>query len=304
MNILVTGGAGFIGAHLIRRLVEAGHDIRVLDNLSTGLRSRLSSFGDAISFLQGDICDESMVQQAVADIDIVFHLAALVSVAESVEQPGRAYATNVLGTVHVLEAARQAGVRRVVQASSCAVYGAAEQLPISERELPQPLSPYASTKLAAEHAGQLYTRLYGLEVVALRFFNVYGPGQDPASPYAAVIPRFSATLRSGEQPHIFGDGLQSRDFIYVGDIVRALWTAATAADIGGCVFNVGTGRNSSIVDLARLIGLALGKPVAPVFLPPRAGEVRHSCADVQLFAEKTGYRAETDLAAGLAATVG
>lgn len=303
MHILVTGGSGFIGSHLVRQLVEQGHRVRVLDNLSSGRRELLGPALPAVVFVEGDIRDPATVEAAVQGVDLIIHLAALVSVIESVEQPLRAQAINATGTLHVLEAARTAGVRRVVQASSCAVYGNTETLPVSEAEPPQPLSPYATTKLAAEHLGQLYTHLYGVETVALRFFNVYGPRQDPASPYAAVVPRFIATLRAGQQPTIYGDGQQSRDFIFVGDIVRALWTAATTPGIGGAVFNVGSGRNWSIIELAQEVGLALGVPVDPHFAPARNGEVRHSRADVTLFAERTGFRTQTGLRVGLAATI-
>lgn len=303
MNILVTGGAGFIGSHLVQWLVQQGHAVRVLDNLSSGRKAWLGDALAAVDFHTSDICDWAAVQAAMQEVHAVFHLAALVSVVESVENPLKAQATNATGTLHVLEAARQAGVQRVVQASSCAVYGNSERLPISEQEPPQPLSPYAATKLAAEQLGQLYTTLYGLETVALRFFNVYGPRQDPASPYAAVVPRFVAALRQGTQPVIFGDGQQSRDFIYVGDIVQGLWTAATVPNLGGQVFNVGTGQMWSILELAHLVGAALGIAVQPEFKPARTGEVRHSCADVQHFAQQANFRATVSLREGLQRTV-
>ncbi|WP_129676236.1 NAD-dependent epimerase/dehydratase family protein [Candidatus Chloroploca sp. Khr17] len=303
MQIFVTGGAGFIGSHLVKHLVQQGHTVHVFDDLSSGRPERISGYGEAVQFTRGDVRDAKGVAAAMHGADLVFHLAAMVSVVASVDHPPEAYATNVLGTVHVLEAARRHGVQRVVQASTCAVYGNPEQLPVSEQTPVQPLSPYASTKLAAEQVGQLYQHLYGLATVALRFFNVYGPGQDPASPYAAVVPRFVAALRDGEQPRIFGDGLQSRDFIFVGDVVQALWTAARSDHVAGDVFNIGTGRQASVRELALLIGAALQVKVEPIFLPPRPGEVRHSRADVTLFAERTGYHATTTLAEGLNATV-
>lgn len=303
MDILVTGGAGFIGSHLVRWLVEQGHHVRVLDNLSSGRLDLLGPALESIEFIEGDIRNFSAVQAALNRIDLVFHLAALVSVVESVEYPLRTQDINATGTLHVLEGARRAGVARVVQASSCAVYGNTEKLPVAETERPMPLSPYALTKLAAEQYGQLYTQLYELETVALRFFNVYGPRQDPASPYAAVIPRFIAKLCTGEQPLIYGDGQQSRDFIFVGDIVRALWSAATAHNIAGGVFNVGSGLAWSILELARMIGDVLGVSVQPIFAPARDGEVRHSRADVSLFVEQANFRASVPLREGLAATV-
>ena len=301
MRVLVTGGAGFIGSHLVRWLVRENHVVRVLDNLSTGRRAMLGPVQDSVEMIVGDIRDFETVQSAVAGVDLVFHLAAMVSVAQSVEQPLLAQSINATGSLHVLDAARKVGARRVIQASSCAIYGNCERLPISENEPPQPSSPYAITKLAAEQAGQLYSRLYGLEVVALRFFNVYGPRQDPNSPYAAAVPRFMATLHARQQPTIYGDGLQSRDFIFVEDIVRALWAAATVPGIAGEAFNVGRGEGLSIRDLVDMLGDVLGVPSKPLFAPPRDGEVRHSLADVSRFAERTGFRAQVGLREGLAA---
>jgi UDP-glucose 4-epimerase len=303
MHTLITGGAGFIGSHLLRALLDQGHTVRVLDNLSSGSYARIADHAGQIAFVEADICDAAAVQAAMQGIEVVFHLAALVSVVESVEQPQQAYASNVMGTLNVLDAARASGVRRVVQASSCAVYGNTEQLPVGEDVPPDPLSPYASSKLSAEQLGRLYSSLYQLPTVALRFFNVYGPGQDPASPYAAVVPRFVDALVAGGQPQIFGDGLQSRDLIYVGDIVRGLELAATAEGLGGEVFNVGTGRSCSVLELAQQIGAALAMPVQPQFLPPRAGEVRHSRADMRRFVERAGFQAQMPLADGIAATV-
>ncbi len=302
MHILVTGGAGFIGSHLVRWLVEQGEEVRVLDNLSSGKCSFLGPALEHINLIEGDICDMPTLQAAVAKVDLVFHLAARVSVPESIAHPLHAQHTNATGSMQVFETARAAGVRRVVQASSCALYGNNERLPLGESEPPEPLSPYALTKLAAEHAGQLYTSLYGLEVVALRFFNVYGPRQDPSSPYAAVIPRFIERLNAGDQPIIFGDGLQSRDFVFVGDILRALWTAATVPDVAGKVLNVGSGESWSILDLAQMIGDLMQVPVEPQFQPPRCGEVRHSRADVSRFAA-AGFRSQVQLREGLATTI-
>ncbi|MCG8349310.1 MAG: SDR family oxidoreductase [Chloroflexales bacterium] len=303
MHILITGGAGFIGSHLVRWLLEQGHVVRVLDNFSTGRRELLDPLCSAITLIEGDICDFTTVCDAVRDIDIVFHLAAMVSVVQSIEQPLQAQTINATGSLHVLEAARQAGIRRVVQASSCAVYGNPECLPVSETELPDPLSPYAATKLAAEQFGQLYTKLYGVETVALRFFNVYGPHQDPGSSYAAVIPRFIAALRRGQQPTIYGDGQQSRDFVFVGDVVQALWVAALSPKTAGKVFNIGRGEAYSVLQLAQLLSKLLNMPAQPRFAPARSGEVRHSRADVSRFAEQTGFQATVELYEGLQATL-
>lgn len=303
MKILVTGGAGFIGSHLVRWLVEQGHRVRVLDNFSTGRRESLAPVRSAIEIIAGDIRDYALVLAATHDNELIIHLAAMVSVVQSVQQPLEAQAINATGSLNVLEAARQAGVQRVVQASSCAIYGNTEQLPVSEAHTPEPLSPYATTKLAAEQAGQLYSQLYGVATVALRFFNVYGPRQDPASPYAAVVPRFIRALRNGEQPTIYGDGQQSRDFIFVGDIVRALWAAGTMPGIGGKVYNVGRGEAYAVLDLAHMIGELLGVGVQPHFAPTRDGEVRHSCADVTRFAQQAGFQAQASLYEGLQATI-
>jgi UDP-glucose 4-epimerase len=303
MKILVTGGAGFIGSHVVRWLAAQEHHVSVLDNFSTGRQEALAPVRSTINVITGDIRDFATVLAAARNADLIIHLAAMVSVVQSVEQPLDAYAHNVIGSLHVLEAARQAGVRRVVQASSCAVYGNTERLPVHEATSPDPLSPYAATKLAAEQAGQLYTRLYGVATVALRFFNVYGPRQDPASPYAAVVPRFIAALRDGEQPTIYGDGRQSRDFIFVGDIVRALWVAGTALGIEGQVFNVGRGEACSILNLAHMIGDVLGIPVVPHIAAARDGEVLHSCADVTLLAKQAGFHARMTMREGLKATI-
>jgi nucleoside-diphosphate-sugar epimerase len=303
MRTLVTGGAGFIGSHLIDYLLAQGCEVRVLDNFSSGRRERADALRNSIELIEGDIRDSAAVARAASGVERVFHLAAMVSVAQSVEQPREAYAINVAGTVGLLEAARQARVARVVQASSCAVYGNTERLPVSEGDPVAPLSPYAATKLAAEQAGQLYTSLYGLETVALRFFNIYGPRQDPASPYAAVVARFIERLRAGGQPIIYGDGGQSRDFIFVADVVEALWAAATAPGLGGGVFNVGRGEEHSVLELADEIGALFDTPARPQFALGRGGEVRRSRADVELFARAAGFRARHSLREGLARTI-
>jgi nucleoside-diphosphate-sugar epimerase len=303
MNVLITGGAGFIGSHLTTWCVEQGHHVRVLDNLSTGKLSNLDHIRDRIDFVDGDIRHLDTVASAMEGVSHVFHLAALVSVIQSVEEPLLAQEINAGGTLHIFETARWMGVERVVQASSCAVYGNREELPIAETAPTQPLSPYALTKLYAEQLGQLYTELYQLPVVSLRFFNVYGPGQDPHSPYSAAIPRFVERMLQSRPVTIFGDGEQSRDFVFVGDIVQALVTSATHMGAIGRVFNVGRGEAYSVRTVVNRLAATLGVETMIEYTSPRAGEVRHSCADVSLLETHTGYRPSTDLADGLHATI-
>jgi len=303
MQTLVTGGAGFIGSHLVNWLVQRGHKVRVIDNLSSGKAERLAHLQPDVELIIADIRDTRRLAEASARVEVVFHLAAMVSVVQSLDEPLEAQDINATGTLRVLEIARQAGVRRVVQASTCAVYGNNASLPITEEAQPQPLSPYAATKLAAEQWGQLYTTLYGLEVVATRFFNVYGPGQDPRSPYAAVVPRFIERLATGEPVTIFGDGEQSRDFVYVGDIIEALWAVAMAPAAAGTVLNVGSGVTTSVRELAETIARHIGTELRITYAPARPGEVRHSRAAVERLAELTDYRPATGLVQGLAQTI-
>jgi nucleoside-diphosphate-sugar epimerase len=302
MEALVTGGAGFIGSHLVELLVARGYGVRVLDNYSSGSPARLAHLGARVRLIEGDVRDRQALVAAGAGADAIYHLAAMVSVVQSVERPLETFDVNLTGTLQVLEAARLGGIRRVVLASTCAVYGDEAQLPARESDPTAPLSPYAASKLAAEEACLLYTRLYGLEAVPLRFFNVYGPRQDPASPYAAVVPRFVASLRSGRQPTIYGDGQQTRDFVYVGDVVEGLWAAATMPGLAGARFNLGRGEETSVLELAQVIGDALGVPAQPAFAPPREGELRRSRADVSAFAA-AGFTARVPLREGVARTV-
>lgn len=300
MQLLVTGGAGFIGSRLVARLLDQGYQVRVLDNLSSGDIDRLPPQAELV---KGDIRDVPLLDQALDGVTLVFHLAAMVSVIQSVQQPLEAQSINATGTLQLLEAARRAGVRRVVQASTCAIYGDNSDLPLSESAAPRPLSPYALTKLAAEQAGQLYHSLYNLEVVALRFFNVYGPGQNPNSDYAAAIPRFLQQLRAGQTVTIFGDGLQSRDFVFLDDIVQALWVAGTANNVAGEVFNVASGEAHAIIDVAENLADALQVKPELRFAPARAGEIRHSLGDPSRFRNQTGFLPQTRLVEGLARTV-
>lgn len=302
MRALVTGGAGFIGSHLVETLVAAGDQVAVLDNYSSGSPERLAHLGEAVTLIEGDVRDGAAVAAVAAGAEAIFHLAALVSVVQSVEQPLQTYDVNLTGTLRVLEAARQAGVRRVVLASTCAVYGDTACLPVRETDPVAPLSPYAATKLAAEQACGLYARLYGVEAVALRFFNVYGPRQDPASPYAAAIPRFLEALRAGRRPTIFGDGLQTRDFVAVADVVGGLRAAATLPGVAGAVFNLGRGEETSVRELVGMLAEILGVQAEVAYAPAREGEIRRSCADTAAFAG-AGFRATVGLREGLSRMV-
>ncbi len=297
---LVTGGCGFIGSHLVERLLAAGHRVRVLDNLSTGTLANLASGRDAVEFLEGDITDPAAIAEACRGVDGVFHLAALVSVADSVARPMDNHLINATGTLHVLLAAREAGARRVVLASTAAVYGNDPVLPKREEMTPAPASPYAAAKIAGEHYMRIFHLLYGLETVSLRFFNVYGPRQDPRSPYSGVISRFFAAAREGRPVVVFGDGRQSRDFIHVRDVVRALDAAmqsANAAD--GAAINVATGRATDLLRLIELLGDRAGRNLEPRFEPARAGDVRHSLADISRARERLSFEPRITLEEGL-----
>ncbi|HPQ71087.1 MAG TPA: SDR family oxidoreductase [bacterium] len=299
--ILVTGGAGFIGSHIVRALLDAGEAVRVLDDLSTGRADNLA--GLAVDFVRGDIRDAATVARAVAGVRAVCHHAAMISVPRSVEDPLGSHRINVEGTLNVLEAARRAGVKRFVLASSAAIYGDEPSLPKSEQSPQRPQSPYAVHKLIGEQYLRLYHDLYGMDTLSLRYFNVYGPRQDPASPYAAVIPLFIAALRDGRQPTVFGDGRQTRDFVYVGDVARANVAALNAPDPGGRVVNVAGGRRIDLLELLETLGRIFAVNPEPLFAPERPGDVRHSVAAVEAAAQVLAFRPTVELPEGLAATV-
>jgi UDP-glucose 4-epimerase len=300
-RFLVTGGAGFIGSHIVRRLVAEGARVRVLDLLTTGRRDNLADVDDQIELIEGNLCDRATVQRAVANVDYVLHLAALVSVPESIEQPERNFAVNLGGTHNLLLAARDAQVRRVVFSSTCAVYGD-HAAPHHEELAPRALSPYAAAKLGAEQLCRSFTHVYGLPTVCLRYFNVFGPGQNPHGGYAAAIPLFITALLQGQRPRIFGDGYQSRDFVYVGNVVEAnLRACAAPAAIGG-VFNIGTGRETSLRELLTMLSAIAGWEVDPIFAAPRVGDIRHSYSDITQAATVLGYRPTVDCATGLRET--
>lgn len=300
---LVTGGAGFIGSHLVARLLAEGAAVRVLDNGATGSFDRLAGLAGRLEIVRGDIRDTVEVARAMTGITRVFHQAAEVSVPRSVADPIGTYAVNVTGTLNVLDAARVAGVRRVVMASSSAVYGDDPEMPKRETMTPRPISPYASSKLADEGLCAVYARCFGLETVALRYFNVYGPGQDPTSAYAAVIPKMVDLVRQGRSPLIYGDGEQTRDFVYVGDVVEANLLAMTSPLASGGVFNIASGTGISLNRMLGLIGDVFGRELVAEYLPERAGDIRHSLADVSAAADRLGFRATTPFSEGLRRTV-
>ena len=302
MRALVTGGAGFIGSNLVDELVAQGHEVRVLDNLSTGFAENLNP--DAL-FFEGDICDEELVAQAVDGVDVIFHQAARGSVPKSVETPLVTDLWNIHGTLTVVEAARRQGVPRVVAASSSSVYGGVAPRPTVETSPLFPKSPYAVTKMTGELYLRVYWELFGVETVALRYFNVYGPRQDPTSAYAAVIPKFIASLRAGESPTINGDGLQSRDFAFVSDVVAANLAAATApADAcAGKAYNIAGGSERSLLEMLEILNEILGTSIDPIHVDPRPGDVRHSFADTSAARDDLGWQPTLDFAEGLRRTV-
>jgi UDP-glucose 4-epimerase len=284
---LVTGGGGFIGHHVIRRLLAEGYEVRVLDNFATGRRERLE--GLDVVVVEGDLRSYERAHTAVRGVDVVFHLGALPSVPRSVQDPLTTGAVNVEGTLNVLLASRDEEVKRVVFASSSSVYGANDALPKTESDQPLPVSPYGVSKLAAEHYCRAFTAVYGVETVSLRLFNVFGPGQDPLSQYAAVVPRFIAAFADGTAPVIYGDGLQTRDFTYVADVVEAFMLAAETDVSSGAVFNIAAGAETSLVDLITLLRELFASELEPRFEPARAGEVRRSCGGADKARDALGW---------------
>jgi nucleoside-diphosphate-sugar epimerase len=294
---LVTGGGGFIGHHLARRLLDDGYEVRVLDNFSSGRRERLH--GLDVALVEGDLRSYERAHAAVRGVDVVFHLGALPSVPRSVQDPLTTGAVNVEGTLNVLLASRDEGVKRVIFASSSSVYGVSDTLPKREQDQPLPLSPYGVSKLAAEHYCRAFTDVYGLETVNLRLFNVFGAGQDPLSQYAAVVPRFIAAFAGATPPVIYGDGQQTRDFTYVEDVIDAFVLAAENGVCVGDVFNICAGAETSLLDLVDILGRLFGEALEPNFEPARPGEVRRSCGDPSKAASILGWKPRWALATAL-----
>jgi nucleoside-diphosphate-sugar epimerase len=298
---LVTGGAGFIGSHLCRRLVAEGHAVRVLDDLSTGKRANLAGVG--VEWAEGDLRDGDLLAAALQGVEYVHHHAAIASVAVSVAQPLLEQEVNLVGTLRLLEAARQAGVRRVVFAASAAAYGNNPESPKREEMRPEPASPYGLSKVAGEYYCRIYSEIFGVETVCLRYFNVFGPHQDPASPYSGVISLFARRLLLGQPPIIQGDGEQSRDFVYVEDVVQANMRACQVAQAQGEVYNIGCGQSTTIRELAGLLDQLLGAGLEPEFAPARPGDVRRSLADLSRARAGLGYNPAFTLAEGLERTL-
>lgn len=302
---LVTGGAGFIGSNLVRELVRTGEQVRVIDNMISGREENLAAVRSKIDWVQGDIRDDRVVRDAMRNVTAVFHLAALPSVEESIQDPATSHAVNVTGSLNLLIAARDAGVSRFVFSSSCAVYGNAPELPKTEGMMPAPLSPYAAQKLAVESYCRLFHDLYGVRTFVLRYFNVFGPCQNPCSNYAAAIPRFIEAVRDGHAPIIYGDGEQSRDFVFVGDVVRAnLCSVSAPFDAAGSAYNIAGGSQVTVNQVAGAIMSAFGGRCGrPVHKAGRAGEVRHSLADTSLAKRRLAWMPAVPFEEGLRHTI-
>ncbi len=303
MRVLVTGGAGFIGSNLVENLLKQNHQVRVLDNFATGKRENLAAFAGKVELVEGDITQYHTVREAVDGVEVVLHQAALPSVPRSVRDPLSSDQVNVHGTLNVLYAAKDAKVKRVVYASSSSVYGDTPELPKHEQMTPNPLSPYAVSKLAAEHYCKVFAHVYGLHTVALRYFNVFGPRQDPASQYSAVIPKFIRAMLKGDRPTIFGDGEQTRDFTFVANVVDANLRAATADCKPGLAMNCACHDRTSLNQLVTELNSILGSSLDPVYQQPRVGDVKHSFAAIERAQKELGYNPVVDFKAGLVRTV-
>lgn len=299
---LVTGGAGFIGSHIVDALIASGCQVTVLDNLSTGRLSNLEHLRDRVTFIKGDIQDLEILRKAAQNCDVIFHEAALVSVPQSVQEPIKSAMINDIGTLNVFEAARRNAVKRVVFACSSAVYGDDPEVPKREQMSLKPMSPYAVQKLTGEYNARIYSGLHGVETVSLRYFNVYGPRQDPSSPYSGVISIFMSRANEGMAPVIYGDGRQTRDFVFVKDVVSANLLAASVGGLGIEVFNVGVGSSISINELWKTISGMAGLKVSPEYDPERAGDILESVASIDHIQKRLGFRPEYSFEKGLEIT--
>ncbi|HML20391.1 MAG TPA: SDR family oxidoreductase [Aggregatilinea sp.] len=300
---LVTGGAGFIGSHVVEALIKAGNRVKVVDNFSTGKRNNLDGVRDRVELLEFSITDRDKLNEAMQGVDYVFHIAALASVPRSVDDPIGSNDNNVTGTLNVLLAARDAGVKRVVYSGSSSAYGDSDVEYKTEDLLPRPLSPYAVAKLAAEHYCQAFSNVYGLETVTVRYFNVFGPRQDPLSTYAAVIPKFITLMLKGESPRIEGDGLQSRDFTYIDNVVHGNLLACHTPGVSGETFNIAVGGNINLLNMVSELNRLMGTQIEPEFVAPRPGDVKHSRAAIDKAGRMLGYEPVVSFEDGLARTL-
>jgi len=302
---LVTGGAGFIGSSLARALIKRGDKVRIIDNFSSGRRENFADFAQDVELIEADILDTTALRRAVQGVEVVYHEAAIPSVPKSMAEPYENHEANASGTLRVLQAARDAGVRRLVYAASSAAYGDAPELPKLETQPPAPISPYGASKLAGEYYLQVYAQAFGLETVSLRYFNVFGPRQDPKSEYAAVIPKFITAALAGQTPRIFGDGTQSRDFCHIENIIEANFKAASApaTQASGQVFNIACGVATDLNQVVAVIGDILGRHIQPRHEAERAGDIKHSYADIGKARQRLGYAASVSFAEGLRRTV-
>lgn len=303
MKFLVTGGAGFIGSNIVGELLNRNYEVKVLDNFSTGKRENLNDYGNDIELIEGDIRSYHIVKDAVKSVDVILHQAALPSVPRSINDPITSNDVNVTGTLNILEAARKADVQKIVFASSSSVYGDNPKLPKEESMIPNPLSPYAVSKLSGEKYCQVFTRIYGLKTIALRYFNVFGPRQDPNSQYSAVIPRFIKAIKNNESPVIFGDGEQSRDFTFVRNVIEGNILAATTDCEAGLAMNCACHGRITLNELVAMINEILGKDIKPIYKEPRAGDIKHSFADIQLAEKNLNYKPLVSFKEGLKITI-
>lgn len=299
MRVLITGGAGFIGSHIAEHFVKSGHEVRILDNLSSGRLDNIATFIESVSFTRGDVRNRRLLDELSAGCELVYHQAAVVSVPYSVAYPQETHDVNIQGTLNVLEAARAQGVRRVIFAGSAAVYGEEPTLPKKESMAPEPIAPYGVEKITGEHYCGVFSRLYGLETTTLRYFNVFGPRQDPSSPYSGVISIFVDRALTERTPTIFGDGEQSRDFVFIDNVVQANVLAGQKSEAVGGTYNVGLGEETTLNQLVAMLSRIVGRELKPNYAQERAGDIRRSVADVSRLEEELGYDPQVGVEEGL-----